>query len=281
MMSYLSCKQAAEILKVSQSTVKRLCDDGVLVSMRTPGGHRRISLRSLHAWQNETGREVTDEVGSRREKLTLLHYDDFLKLLLNQQRADVDDAVRRVRKRLAIAELCDNTLAPALVKLGWMHQRGELDDYQISVACQRVRSLLFRMSDNLNIHEQSRRAVGASVVGDSADLGSLFAEVSLREIGWDAESLGADLTGASLAKAANDRHASLVWACYTHVQPSDVMTEHNRQINEQLPADARLVIGGGALSPEVRRSLVFHFFGDSLAQLASYAQSQFGQANAA
>ncbi len=113
------------------------------------GGHRRISLKSLRAWQNQTGREVTDEVGSRREKLALMHYEDFLKLLLSEQRADVDDAVRRVRKRMSIAELCDNTLAPALVKLGWMHyQRGELDDYQINGACQRVRSLLFRISDN-------------------------------------------------------------------------------------------------------------------------------------
>ena len=280
-MSYLSCKQTAEILKVSQSTVKRLCDDGVLASMRTPGGHRRISLKSLRAWQNQTGREANERVGNRREKLPLLHYEDFLKLLLNDQRADVDDAVQRVRKRLSIAELCDNTLAPALVKLGWMHQRGELDDYQIHSACQRVRSLLFRMSDNLNLHAQSLRAVGASVIGDTADLASLFAEVSLREIGWDAESLGADLTGTSLSAAANDRGASLVWVCYTHVQPMDLMLEHNRQVNERLPQDARLVIGGGALTPELRRSLVYHFFGDSLVHLASFVQSQFGQVNAA
>ncbi len=278
---YLSCKQAAEILKVSQSTIKRLCDEGTLVSMRTPGGHRRISLKSIRVWQNKAGHEVTEDVGSRRERLPLVNYDDFIKLLLNEQRVDIDEAVRRVRKRFSIAEICDHTLAPALVKLGWMHQRGEISHYQLGAACQRIRSLLFRMSDSLNITAQSRRALGASVVGDPADLSSLFAEVTLREIGWDAESLGADLSGASVGDAARDRQASLVWVCYTHQQPTEVLLEHNQQLVERLPYDARLVIGGGALTPDLRRSLIFHFFGDSLVHLSSYVQSQFGQTNAA
>lgn len=280
-MPYLSCKQTAEILNVSQSTIKRLCDDGVLVSMRTPGGHRRISLKSVRAWQSHTGREVTEEVGSRRERLTLANYEEFTKLLLNDQRADLDEAVRRVRNRMSIAELCDNTLAPAMIKLGWMHQRGEVDRYQLHAACQRVRSLLFRLSDNLGNQAQSRRAVGASVVGDPADLTSLFVEVSLRELGWEAESLGADLPGSSLGEAAHARNVALVWVCYTHHQPQDVLLEHNRQVNDRLPPGARLVIGGGALTPELRRSLLFHFFGDSLVQLSSYVQTQFGHESAA
>lgn len=280
-MPYLSCKQTAEILNVSQSTIKRLCDDGVLVSMRTPGGHRRISLKSVRAWQSHTGREVTEEVGSRRERLTLANYEEFTKLLLNDQRADLDEAVRRVRNRMSIAELCDNTLAPAMIKLGWMHQRGEVDRYQLHAACQRVRSLLFRLSDNLGNQAQSRRAVGASVVGDPADLTSLFVEVSLRELGWEAESLGADLPGSSLGEAAHARNVALVWVCYTHHQPQDVLLEHNRQVNDRLPSGARLVIGGGALTPELRRSLLFHFFGDSLVQLSSYVQTQFGHESAA
>ncbi len=280
-MPYLSCKQAAEILKVSQSTIKRLCDDGVLVSIRTPGGHRRISLKSVRAWQQQAGQEASESVGGRRDRMLLSNCDDFIKMLLNEQPADIGEAVRRVRKRLSIAELCDNTLAPALVKLGWMHQRDEIDRYQLVAACQRIRALLFRLSESLESQPQARRAVGASVVGDPADLSSLFAEVTLREIGWEAESLGADLPGASLGRAARDRGASLVWVCYTHQQPSDVLMNHNREVTERLPHDARLVIGGGALTPELRRSLVFHFFGDSLVHLASYAQSQASQMHAA
>lgn len=280
-MSYLSCKQTAEILKVSQSTIKRLCDEGILVSMRTPGGHRRISLKSVHAWQAGCGREVTEDVGSRRERLPLLHYEDFIRLLLNDHRADLDDAMRRVRKRISIAELCDNTFSPALAKMGWMHQRHEIDGYQLNAACQRVRSLLFHLSNTLSIQANAPRAVGATAEGDPADLASLFAEVTMREIGWDAESLGADLGGFSLADAAQTRKASVVWVCYTHTQPFEVMLQHNREVNERLPFDARLVIGGGALTPQLRRSMKFHFFGDSLTQLSSYVQGQFGQVNAA
>ncbi len=177
--------------------------------MRTPGGHRRISLKSVREWQSSAGREPAEVVGGRRERSHLASYEDFVRLLLNDQRADLDEAVYRIRKRFSIAELCDNTLSPALVKLGWLYERGEIDPYQLNAACQRVRSLLFRVCDSFNTQPDARRAVGASVAGDPADLASLFAEVSLREIGWEAESFGADLCGASLGNAARARQVSL------------------------------------------------------------------------
>lgn len=249
--------------------------------MRTPGGHRRIALKSVRAWQTRCGHEVTENIVGRRERIPLLHCEDFIRLLLNDQRTDIDEAMRRVRRRMSVAELCDNTLAPSLVKLGWMHQCREIDDYQLNIACQRVRCLLFRLSDTLPLPLHALRAVGATAVGDPADLASMFAEVTLREIGWDAESLGADLTGVSLGDAARARGAVLIWVCYTHTQPTEVLTEHNQHVNQRLADNARLVIGGGALTPQLRRSLKFHFFGDSLTQLSSYAHEQFGRVSAA
>ena len=51
----LSPKQVAAAAGVSESTVKRLVDDGSLPAERTAGGHRRIRLRDALAWVRSRG----------------------------------------------------------------------------------------------------------------------------------------------------------------------------------------------------------------------------------
>jgi excisionase family DNA binding protein len=44
---FVTVRAAADALSVSESTVRRLFDEGKLRGMRTPGGHRRIDIWSL------------------------------------------------------------------------------------------------------------------------------------------------------------------------------------------------------------------------------------------
>ncbi|XZE19981.1 helix-turn-helix domain-containing protein [Pirellulaceae bacterium SH449] len=53
-------KQIAQALQVSESSVKRWCDRGVIQTHRTLGGHRRISLAQLMEFLESTNRKVID-----------------------------------------------------------------------------------------------------------------------------------------------------------------------------------------------------------------------------
>jgi len=58
---YLTVHEAAEALRLSVSTVRRLFDTGVLTGFRVPGGeHRRIDRNSVLELQQRTG--VLEEV---------------------------------------------------------------------------------------------------------------------------------------------------------------------------------------------------------------------------
>jgi len=48
-LSLLTAREAAEYLRVSISTLRRMEQRGQLSSLRTPGGHRRYTLELLNA----------------------------------------------------------------------------------------------------------------------------------------------------------------------------------------------------------------------------------------
>jgi excisionase family DNA binding protein len=49
-MTILTAKEAAEYLRVSLYTLKRMESEGGLMPFRTPGGHRRYSLTMLEEY---------------------------------------------------------------------------------------------------------------------------------------------------------------------------------------------------------------------------------------
>ena len=68
-MTILTAKEAADYLRVSLYTLRRMESDGSLIPYRTPGGHRRYSLRMLNEyleksrmpslrWASESSAEV-------------------------------------------------------------------------------------------------------------------------------------------------------------------------------------------------------------------------------
>ena len=48
-LSLLTAREAADYLRVSMSTLRRMEQRGQLSSLRTPGGHRRYTLELLNA----------------------------------------------------------------------------------------------------------------------------------------------------------------------------------------------------------------------------------------
>jgi excisionase family DNA binding protein len=49
-MTILTAKEAADYLRVSLYTLRRMERDGSLIPFRTPGGHRRYSLKMLNEY---------------------------------------------------------------------------------------------------------------------------------------------------------------------------------------------------------------------------------------
>ncbi|MBC8263185.1 MAG: helix-turn-helix domain-containing protein [Anaerolineales bacterium] len=53
-MNLMTAKEAARYLRISLFTLSKMERDGGLVPYRTPGGHRRYSLRMLNEYLNSS-----------------------------------------------------------------------------------------------------------------------------------------------------------------------------------------------------------------------------------
>jgi excisionase family DNA binding protein len=69
-LTILTAKEAADYLRVSLYTLRRMESEGSLIPFRTPGGHRRYSLKMLNEYLEQSrapSRRRKPEVESKEE----------------------------------------------------------------------------------------------------------------------------------------------------------------------------------------------------------------------
>ncbi|MEM8913867.1 MAG: excisionase family DNA-binding protein [Planctomycetota bacterium] len=279
MSDYLSCKQAAQTLGVSGSTIKRMCDDGVVPSMRTPGGHRRIPRTAIDSWLISNDLPRIDPPPRRDVPQSC----DAAALVTMLRQGHIESISDRLCDALhqsdEFATTLDTVVAPAMWEIGERWSTGEFEVYEEHLCTANLRTSLLQASSHLtklrsaDVLESRPRAIGCSVDGESHDLVSLMIELVMRSSGVDAKSLGGSVPVESLIAAILAEHADLVWTSYTRIEdPEEMLRQHHVLVNA-LPDHCRLLIGGQALTASLRRQMTFDFHGDSLLHLQRYVSS--------
>jgi excisionase family DNA binding protein len=67
-LTILTAREAAEYLRVSLYTLKKMEIEGSLIPFRTPGGHRRYSLRMLNEYLEESRLSSQDQESERESE---------------------------------------------------------------------------------------------------------------------------------------------------------------------------------------------------------------------
>ncbi len=252
----VSVKDASQYLGVSASTFKRICEKHSIPLIRTLGGHRRIDRADLdHAygllWSGSQKKYRSTEAS------TFDRANELVKQLLDGNIERVMSAICAQIERLdELSLVLESTLITALWKVGELWRTHEIDIYQERIcsntACTVLDLILQRLPD---VTGPSYLAIGGTFESNFDTIGSKIVSLTLRSIGIRTVNLGCNLPAASIAKAAHDRSASIVWICHTHVSNLDNVIANHQLLRQSLPSSVRVMIGGGGLSPAIRRSL--------------------------
>lgn len=279
----LSPRQVALALGVSESSLKRWCDRGLLPTQRTAGGHRRVPIDGVLDFLRQSGQElVRPEVlglPSTTGKGTLVIERAVEQMTGALEAGDEQLAFRTVfdlyLARHSAIDICDKVIAAAFHTIGDSWQCGHIDVYQERRGCEICLRLLHSLRTAIRRPAAGAPlAIGGTLSGDQYQIPTTMIEIALRESGWRAESLGCNLPADSICAAVRDERPRLLWLSVSHIEDESEFLADCAKIYEcASAAQVPLAVGGRALSVELRQQMQYAAFCDNLRHLATFATS--------
>jgi len=278
----LSPAQAARALGLSESSVRRLCDQGALESLRTEGGHRRIRPTAVAAYARATTSAVSAEQAraAAGQGGRVAGESELVKRTTKALIEGDAGLLRRLLSELSLAGesaayVADRVLTPALRELGQRWCEGELAVYQEHRASEILLSCLARAREAHAPTARARRAVCAAPAGDPNSIASAMAAWVLAELGYAAVTLGANMPFGGLAEAVRELRPQLLVLSVSHVLDASSCQLHCRELYDLTSElGCGLALGGRALTPALRAGLSADFFGETLSHLADHARKR-------
>lgn len=273
---FLTTSEAAELLGVHPSTVKRWTDQDELASDKTEGGHRRLYLRAILAFAGERGIATYLAPFEPFESHVWLavrdavRHDDFERMvslalgwLLRGYPRRITALIQELgtREDLAFARVCDGLVQPFMAEVGMAWREGRLRIGEEHMASQAIQEGLIRLTSEPLAGSAPASGNGAgppplaivgAMEGDEHHLGALCVRILLERAGWAVHYLGPNTPAEEFATLRRRHGASLV--CVSFSPPArgakmrrclDVLSEFHR------PGEAYDVVFGGTRSGAV------------------------------
>ncbi|GAB4372724.1 MAG: excisionase family DNA-binding protein [Calditrichia bacterium] len=162
---YFNSQEAAKILGVNVSTIKRWTEEGKLECIKTAGGHRKFLMEHLA--------KFLEDYGKKKAKANLFPVEDTTDLELSRHILKGDFPflqdflfrhaleVNRVRLHQVLSglylgqyplhEIYDHLLTPVLHRLGDLWEAGQLSVIEEHLAAQAIRDGIIRLQGQIRI----------------------------------------------------------------------------------------------------------------------------------
>ncbi len=283
MEEFLSPRDLAAAIGVSESSLKRWVDGGLLEASRTVGGHRRIALTEAVRFIRKNGTPVL-----RPELLGLAG----LQLERRGDRGtDLAEALHealvaddRILARSLIlsaffageplAALCDGPIRSALNRIGelWQH-----NDAGIMVEHRAVDIIVqtLNMARGLlaPVPVAAPAAVGGTPSGDPYLLPSLMVAAVLADAGYRDVNLGPDVPARTLRAAVVRYQPRIVWLAVSTPIAAETLRRECATVAGSLgAAGAALIVGGRGVDAAALAQLPRVHVLESMAEMGAFAR---------
>jgi methanogenic corrinoid protein MtbC1 len=255
------------MLDVSESTVKRWADAGLLRCRKTIGGHRKFDQEDVAEFQNNCGLAI--EAASRAVDLDatieeLFAGPDFTGLSTRYRDAAIAGQfgcaagiLKEARRRgHTLASVGDNVIAPAMHTIGDMWRAGKigvLDEHTATFATAQA------LMDWRQSTQKTRPEGGVAIVGCSEgelhNIASIIIAGILESLSWKVIYLGHHTPVFSFAEAITKFSPDLVCISITMTDNIErAARDYEKLRRAASKSGVKLVLGGEALKDECVRA---------------------------
>jgi MerR family transcriptional regulator, light-induced transcriptional regulator len=285
----LTSKEAAQILKVSEASIKRWSDSGLLPSERTAGGHRRFRPEDIARFRREyISSRPTSIINPLNLKLDISLVDssslNILELLIKGQSDEVTDLLINLHLQgHSFASILDDVVAKAMHNIGELWCSGDVTVAQEHIATQTTLSALRNLHDVIAKAEtNSMVALCCGIEDDFHELPVHFVQMLLENEGWIVINLGGHTPIFSLMETVIKYSPNLVCISSNILTSLDRAARDYKELRKITKRmNISIAVGGAGFSKEVRPRFPAEFYADDFKQLLEFSNQLLSQAHSA
>ncbi len=199
--SCLTTKEVARLCRVSDATVKRWEEAGLLRSERTSGGHRRFRAEEVARFQRETGLGLKQQhgedsaVGSaasrRRSKKSHSTSSLFHSLVAGREDEASNIIINSCLRGVPLTQVFDELITEAMTRIGDLWYAGELTIAQEHLATRTILNAIQKLRGVIPVPQPNGMlAMCCGFEGDYHELAIQLAQMTLESCGWEVVNFG-------------------------------------------------------------------------------------------
>ncbi len=276
----LTTKEVARLLSVSEATIKRWADDGLIQSDKTVGGHRRFGLAGVARFQRERGAapertaaKSAPKPASKEKFSTSLLFQHLIAGHEDETRALLINAYLQ---GTSLASLFDRAVSRAMHQIGDLWYRGELTIADEHLATQTAIAALQNLRSVLHLAAASElKALICGVEGDLHELPIHLSQVLLENDGWDVINLGPNTPFFAVTDAlAKHRPRLLCISAKLMTDPDRLARDYVQVHKAASKLGSAIVLGGDGFADSLlNQRFPSEFYAKNFEQLLRFTRS--------
>lgn len=279
----LTTREVARLCRVSDATVKRWAESGLLESERTGGGHRRFRAEEIARFQREHNIGLKKSHGDE-SALTLTprrsnkNYPDspiFRALVAGCETEASNILINAYLHGDAPAKIFDTLLCGALRAVGELWYRGELSIAQEHLAARTTFNAVYKFRSVLPIADiTGETAMCCALEGDLHELPTHLSQLVFENEGFEVINFGANTPLYSLTEEVGRYAPNLI--CISAMILTDIerLARDYREFRERIAKlKTPIILGGRAFNDEyVRQRFPADLYAGNFEDAANFAR---------
>lgn len=256
----MSTQEVAGLFKVTETTVKRWADDGVIPCVKSPGGHRKFSLQDVIGFAEKQGYPISGtlepplseaQMEQVRFAIHTQNYHKIAEVLFDEAlQADPEGLYQLLlylsKHNVRLSTLADEVLRPPMVRIGELWQDGKLQIDQEHRTSRAMIDAMVRLAPELHKKRENGLLVAcACLEGERHEIGLRSMAFALETEGWKVHYLGADIPYDTVAAYVARVKPNLLAVSFTASEPDDDLRKGFAKVARALRSSGGKFVAGG------------------------------------
>lgn len=277
--------EVARLCRVSDATVKRWEEAGLLKSERTSGGHRRFRAEEVARFQREQELGLKQSHGDEsvakrttRARDKRKHSDSafFQTLVDGGEEAVANAFIVAHLEGKPLTEIIDRLVCPAMQAIGELWHRGKISITQEHLATRTVISAIYKLRNALPVPKMKNGlAVCCAMEGDLHELPTLLAQIAIENEGLEVINFGASTPFYSLADEVMRHSPNFICVSAAVVNDLERLTRDYQDFREKTAKlKIPILLGGRVFEDEhIRKRFKSEFYARSFTDVAEFTRN--------